>query len=476
MVGDSHKINPMCVEEIPNFSMGFGLFLFFLLLVLVPAIDGEFGDAGALLALKSEIDPSSSIQWDPNSSSSLCSGKWQGVKECNGGGRVTKLVLEYLNLTGTLKPQTLAPLDQLRVLSFKSNSLFGPIPDLTPLYNLKSIYLNNNRFTGKIPNSLALIHRLKIVVLSDNQLTGEIPSSFVKISRLYTLLLQNNRLTGQIPSFQQQGLRFFNVSNNDLSGEIPQTKTLARFNISSFLDIPNLCGDQISKPCPKNRTFPPSTTASSSPITSNPSPHHKRSNKKLILILACSISGCIVLAIVACMLALLVFGKKGDKERRSKRDIGRGGEEAAAAAGSASTGAGAAVKREFSWENEGLGKLVFCGGVGEMYSLEDLLKASAETLGRGTVGSTYKAVMESGFIVTVKRLKDSGRLGVDEFRRKMEEIGILRHPNLVPLRAYFQAKEERLLVYDYFPNGSLFSLIHGTCSFALRYGFLILAS
>jgi hypothetical protein len=31
----------------------------------------------------------------------------------------------------------------------------------------------------------------------------------------------------------------------------------------------------------------------------------------------------------------------------------------------------------------------------------------------------------------------------------------------VALRAYFQAKEERLLVYDYFPNGSLFSLVHG---------------
>ena len=32
---------------------------------------------------------------------------------------------------------------------------------------------------------------------------------------------------------------------------------------------------------------------------------------------------------------------------------------------------------------------------------------------------------------------------------------------MVPLRAYFQAREERLLIYDYQPNGSLFSLIHG---------------
>lgn len=41
-------------------------------------------------------------------------------------------------------------------------------------------------------------------------------------------------------------------------------------------------------------------------------------------------------------------------------------------------------------------------------------------------------------------------------------MGRVRHPNVVALRAYFQAKEERLLVYDYYPNGSLFSLVHGS--------------
>ena len=114
-----------------------------------------------------------------------------------------------------------------------------------------------------------------------------------------------------------------------------------------------------------------------------------------------------------------------------------------------------------SLEKGKLGDLVFCGGVGEMYSLEELLKASAETLGRGTVGCTYKAVMESGFIVTVKRLKDYNRPGYGEFRTRIETLGRLRHPNLVNLRAYFLAEEERLLVFDYFPNGSLYSLIHG---------------
>ncbi|CAN4082950.1 unnamed protein product [Withania somnifera] len=50
----------------------------------------------------------------------------------------------------------------------------------------------------------------------------------------------------------------------------------------------------------------------------------------------------------------------------------------------------------------------------------------------------------------------------------MEEVGMLRHPNLVAVRAYFQAKQERLVIYDYQPNGSLFNLIHGSRSTRAR--------
>ncbi|ONK79796.1 uncharacterized protein A4U43_C01F10160 [Asparagus officinalis] len=251
--------------------------------LLVPAANGD--DARALLSLKSEIDPSNSLQWDSMSSSGFCS--WPGVKECNGDGRVTKLVVERSNLTGTLRSETLAPMDQIRVLSFKSNSLSGPVPDLSPLLNLKSLYLNSNRFSGKIPSSVSSLHRLKIVVLSDNLLTGEIPPSFAQIQRLYTLYLENNRLTGQIPSFRQRSLKFLNFSNNNLSGEIPGTKTLAQFNLSSFLNIPNLCGAQVQNPCApgdQSPTFPPPRSISS-PLNLSPhgNPPTRHKNKKKLV-------------------------------------------------------------------------------------------------------------------------------------------------------------------------------------------------
>lgn len=417
------------------------------------------GDVEALLSLKTSLDAHHRLPWRRESGDELCS-RWPGVKQCSPNGRVIKLVLEFLNLTGSLTTESLSPLDQLRVLSFKSNSLSGQLPDLSVLSNLKALYLNDNLFSGQIPASLAIIHRLKTVFLSNNQLSGDIPASIATLSRLYSLQLQTNRLTGTIPALNQPTLRFLNLSGNNFSGEIPATPALSRFNESSFLNNPGLCGAQIRRSCSKNQIFPPSP-ATKPPISSS----HRRNTKKLAAIVAGSVAGFLLLLI--CL--VLVFIRAAMKKRnagRSKAVDGNGAIDVpptSAAAATGGGGGGGGGKVGFSWEGEGLGKLVFVGEVAGLYSLEDLLRASAETLGRGTVGSTYKAVMESGFIVTVKRLTETATAppSPEEFQRRMEELGRLRHPNLVALRAYFQAKAERLLVYDYFPNGSLFSLIHG---------------
>ncbi|XP_009341051.2 inactive leucine-rich repeat receptor-like serine/threonine-protein kinase At1g60630 [Pyrus x bretschneideri] len=444
--------------------------IFFLLLPLLFWVflgSAKAGDADVLLTLKSTIDPQNALPW--RQGSNVC--EWEGVKECL-RGRVTKLVLEYSNLTGVLDPKILNRLDQLRVLSFKGNSLSGQIPDLSGLLNLKSLFLNDNNFTGVFPSSISDLHRLKVVVLAGNKISGEIPMSLLRLRRLYVLYLQDNRFTGPIPPLNQTSLRFLNVSNNQLSGEIPVTPPLILFNASSFLGNVGVCGVQIDKPCGGIIGFPPSISP-----TSQPGSKSKSKRGKLIKIIAGSVGGFMV--VVICLVVLWMVCRRsrsgGWEVSRSKGGVvggaepttGRGGGgsgEGPAGPPSGSDGNNGGKQGGFSWEGEGLGSLVFCGAGDQQmsYSLEDLLKASAETLGRGTLGSTYKAVMESGFIVTVKRLKDARYPRMEEFRRHVDLLGKLRHPHLVPLRAYFQAKEERLLVYDYFPNGSLFSLIHGS--------------
>lgn len=109
---------------------------------------------------------------------------------------------------------------------------------------------------------------------------------------------------------------------------------------------------------------------------------------------------------------------------------------------------------------EDRGKLMFLEGP-KQFELDDLLRASAEMLGKGSFGSAYRAALEDSTVVVVKRLKDVDTGGRRDFEQYMQLLGTLKHANLLSLRAYYYAKDERLLVYDYLPNGNLYALLHG---------------
>ncbi|KAM3223229.1 hypothetical protein ACQJBY_056899 [Aegilops geniculata] len=450
-------------------------------------------DADALLALKSALDASNRLPWHPSTASTLCTA-WPGVRQCDPAGRVTKLVLENLNLTGPLTAALLAPLSQLRVLSLKANALSGPVPDglAAALPNLKLLYLASNALSGPLPASIALLHRATVLVLSGNRLSGRIPRELAGVPRLTSLLLDGNLLTGPVPALPQSTLRALDVSGNRLSGQIPGVLA-RRFNASAFAGNAGLCGAPLAVPCvvaaaaPGPMSLSPATAAFAPLPPPGGSGGSSGRRRKAAIIAGSTVAGAVVLALLVA--AAVMASRRGrGRNKRVAGDVDKGGlgtpEEQAEedaqqhhhqqqrsgnAALPPATNAAAAGGCEFSWEREGIGKLVFCGGAAEAYSLEELLRASAETLGRGEAGSTYKAVMETGFIVTVKRMRcgDAGGAGgvgggALEFGRRAEELGRVRHPNVVALRAYFQAKEERLLVYDYYPNGSLSSLVHGS--------------
>ncbi|KAF3776782.1 putative inactive receptor kinase [Nymphaea thermarum] len=390
--------------------------------------------------------------------------KWEGV-ECD-KGRVVRLVLESKSLTGVLAPGTLDRLDQLRVLSLKQNYLTGRIPDLSRLTNLKTLFLCYNAFSGPFPPSLFALHRLRVLDLSYNNLSGVIPPDITSLPRIYSLLLQGNRFDGPLPPLNQSSLQIFNVSNNLLSGIIPTTTTLSRFNSTSFLGNPELCGPTLSKPCLGAPFFPvtspvraPESSAQRQTSEDKVEGKHEFRSRKARLVMGLVLAGFFLL--LGAIGFFIVRGKK----RKEAAEGDSSSRLAPSTVESEKPGRESINRAQQSAEMVRSGKLAFCGGEAQAYALEELLRASAEMLGRGTVGVTYKAVMERQLIVSVKRL-DAGcaKLGKEEFERRMEALGALRHPNLVPLRAYLQAKEERLLVYEYQPNGSLFSLIHGSRS------------
>lgn len=106
-------------------------------------------------------------------------------------------------------------------------------------------------------------------------------------------------------------------------------------------------------------------------------------------------------------------------------------------------------------------KLFFFERCNHNFDLEDLLKASAEVLGKGSFGTAYKAVLEDTTAVVVKRLREVVA-SKKEFEQQLEVVGkINQHQNFVPLLAYYYSKDEKLLVYKYMTRGSLFGILHG---------------
>jgi len=94
------------------------------------------------------------------------------------------------------------------------------------------------------------------------------------------------------------------------------------------------------------------------------------------------------------------------------------------------------------------------------FNLDKLLKASAFLLGKTGTGIVYKVVLEDGLTLAVRRLGgDSQRL--KEFQTEVEAIAKIKHSNIVPLRAYCWSGDEKLLIYDFIPNGDLSAAVHG---------------
>ena len=88
------------------------------------------------------------------------------------------------------------------------------------------------------------------------------------------------------------------------------------------------------------------------------------------------------------------------------------------------------------------------------------MRASAEVLRQGTFGTTYKVALEDATTLVVKRLKEV-TVAKRDFEQQMEIVGNIRHENVAPLRAYYYSKDEKLIVFDYYEQGSVSALLHG---------------
>ncbi|KAF4384900.1 hypothetical protein F8388_010498 [Cannabis sativa] len=384
---------------------------------------------------------------------------WYGIK-CSDDGHVAELVLENMNLSGSISRNALVKFTDLSILSFKNNSLSGTLME----FGLNS--------------------KLTRVDLSQNSFTGEIPLSVLRVSRLERFFVEENSLTGPVPAFNQSSLREFNVSNNNLSGVVPLTPTLKLFTSNSFSGNSELHYSFVVVSRVQNDNTTSSTTEESS--SKNDKKKSKSYTKYLLLLNVVLVAAVIVMVILYVRkrkkLKKVIKGKtkqgqdqlKVNKNNNDQRMIvikNVENEDQIKTVelnnkASAST-SNRLVKSNHHNKNvnEEKGKLLFLGGDDEKmgFEMEDVLKASAEGLGQGTLGNCYKAmIMERDVAaVVVKRLKNLKPLTDEEFKKKLLVVAKLKHPNLLPVMAYYNNKNQKMLLYKYVERGNLFQRLHG---------------
>ncbi|XXG70315.1 hypothetical protein AAC387_Pa06g3101 [Persea americana] len=104
--------------------------------------------------------------------------------------------------------------------------------------------------------------------------------------------------------------------------------------------------------------------------------------------------------------------------------------------------------------------------------LQIITKNFSEKLGRRSFGSVFKGNLLDSTPIAVKKLEGLAQ-GQKQFRAEVSTIGAIQHINLIRLRGFCSQGRNRLLVYDYMPNGSLDSqLFHKnpqTMDWIIRY-------
>ncbi|XP_077230344.1 pollen receptor-like kinase 3 [Tasmannia lanceolata] len=433
------------------------LIIITLFLFLSPLSISSLSESEALLNLKKSFTNAASLDsWSTNSTS--CSGNttWVGVLCFN--SIVTGLRLRGLGLSGKIDIDALLNLPGLRSVSFINNKFTGEIPEFNRLGALKAIYLSGNQFSGEIrPDYFLDMASLKKIWLSRNSFNGSIPNSLSKLRHLMELHLEDNHFSGDIPEIDQKVLNSFNVSNNELKGNIPSS--YAKFDRSSFSGNSGLCGEQVGKTCEKKGDDLVNTTSS---VSVDVKENKMDSGKGAAIGLA--------MLLVICLLGVAV-GWAMKRQEAEFETLGRGIREDGVEVYVSNTNQrGLAHQKGMeSGRNEmNSGKkapvaaeLVVVNSEKGVFGLPDLMKAGAEVLGNGGLGSTYKAVMGNGMVVVVKRMREMNRVGHDGFEAEVRRLGKLRHQNVLPPLAFHYRKEEKLLVYEYIPKGSLLYLLHG---------------
>ncbi|XP_050147129.1 probable leucine-rich repeat receptor-like protein kinase At5g63930 isoform X21 [Malus sylvestris] len=327
-------------------------------------------------------------------------------------------------------PQSLGNLSQLQRLDLSANNFTGMIPRISGMLDLKLLSLSNNNLTRVIPIFLFLVvglTGLDYLNLSSNSLSGAIPSELRMLTELDVFNASHNHLSGEIQSALADlltlNISMYDFSYNNLTGPFPTCGIFNKVPTSAFVGNHGLWSAEGPTECKSSST------------------NSKSAKKNMVSIILYSFLGFTVGAISIAAL-FLMFCKR-------------------------STIRPQVIKTSQNFES--FEAMILQEEV--KFTFAEVVKAVDDfhekyCIGEGGFGKVYKAELQSGQVVAVKRLNtddsnDVPAINLQSFQNEIRTLTNIRHRNIVRLYGFSTRKGCIFLLYEYLERGSLGKALYG---------------
>lgn len=304
------------------------------------------------------------------------------------------------------------------------------------------VNLGKQNWSGTISPAIANLTWLKTLLLNDNSLTGSIPTSLTTLHQLQLLDISNNNLSGKIPSFTSHVT--MKTSGNPLLGKTGGNSSDPKSPIGSS-------NDNSSNGSSFNRTDSVANGAT---------------NSNKFFISPWLIVGIIIIALILiAFLCLLIYRcciKKRYEKNKLEKEVPNSKKTKIKDSGGNVNGYGAVAGISSSQGIDGNSDILLYNNPNIAISIEVLREVTKNfsednILGKGGFGVVYRGQLNDGTVIAVKRMESSmvSTKGQNEFKAEIEVLTKVRHRHLVALHGFCVNGNERLLVYEYMPNGTL---------------------
>ncbi|XP_044493019.1 receptor protein kinase TMK1-like isoform X2 [Mangifera indica] len=303
---------------------------------------------------------------------------------------------------------------------------------------------------------------ITVVNFKNLGLTGTISSNFSQLTSLRQLILSGNSLTGTIPTklTTLSNLEKLDVSNNHIFGKVPKFRQNVVVNTDGNPDI----GNDSSSFAPPGA--PPGVPSGPPDAPSEENSSSASGSKNTGKIVGSVISAVCGVLIVVGGICLYTRKRKHSSRVQSPNTVvihsqiaGDGNGMKITLTNSSVNGGGS---DSHSLASSGPSDIHVVEAGNMVISIQVLRNVTnnfseENILGKGGFGTVYKGELHDGTKIAVKRM-ESGILsdkGLAEFKSEIAVLTKVRHRHLVALLGYCLDGNERLLVYEYMPQGTL---------------------